>query len=340
MAREVGGSIEDLYSFLTNEERVLILVNSDTESPLLFDAGTLHTPQELVQNHLEQIVEEDDIAALLPSFGGLTLKEVSEVARLTMAAHSDLLPSHVMSIRRMLMSRNRGIAQVDTDMDFYLPPANLVKWVEHNSKIFLHCKEQRLIPRGLLFDGPPGCGKTQGAKFIATQLQIPLYILDLGTTMAKYVGESESNLSKNLQQLDQEEPCVVLLDEVEKVFKMSDDNGVTTRMLSKLLWWLQEHRSRVLVIMTTNDAGAIPTELYREGRVDKVLTFKGLEQDDACEFVKEVVASFSHIPEVKKELNVIALRCINKVKDKESSHAELTQIVYDVIKTVVKSNTY
>ena len=48
-------------------------------------------------------------------------------------------------------------------------------------------------------------------------------------------------------------------------------------MMSQLLWWLAEHRSRVLAIMTTNNAKALPKELYREGRMDKVMVFEGLE---------------------------------------------------------------
>lgn len=66
-------------------------------------------------------------------------------------------------------------------------------------------------------------------------------------------------------------PCVVLIDEVEKVFQSGEDGGVTSRILSQLLWWLAEHRTRVLTVMTTNDYAAIPPELYRPGRLDKVM---------------------------------------------------------------------
>lgn len=333
MAWDIEGSIEDLYSYLVENERVVILVNSDLQSPLIFDAGTLPTPVEMIRTHLSQIADESVVDTLLPAFGGLNLKEVAELARLTMAHFGSIIPKDVMSIRRLLMSRLQGIQQVDTEMEFYLPPDKLDKWLEANCNIFKYCEERRLVPRGLLFDGPPGTGKTQGAKHLANKLQIPLYLLDLGTTMAKYVGESEGNLTKNLQQIDQEEPCVMLIDEVEKVFKTSDDNGVTARLLSKLLWWLQEHRSRVLTIMTTNDVDAIPPELYREGRIDKVLTFNGLKYEEGCAFIKSLIKSFNHIPEIKAKNKVIYDKVVAMVKEEsETSHAELTQMTYDVIK--------
>ena len=99
----------------------------------------------------------------------------------------------------------------------------------------------------------------------------------------------------NLARLDQAEPCVVLIDEIEKVFSTKGgdlDGATTTTMLSQLLWWLAEHKSRVLTVMTTNNAKALPPELYREGRIDEVMVFEGLTGADAAKFVKGVVSTF------------------------------------------------
>lgn len=326
------GEIESLYTYLVENEKVIVVVNMDISSPLVFDAGLLPTPIEMVRSHLSNIVAEDSLDKLMPSFGGLNLKEVAEVSRLAMAHYGSLTSSGVMTIRRLLMSRLSGLSQVDTEMEFYVPSPAIVKWLDNNATVFLTCREHRLIPRGLLFDGEPGTGKTLGAKHIANVLEVPLYLMDLGSMMGKYVGQSEGQLATALQQIDQEEPCVLLLDEVEKVFKMTDDNGVTSRMLSKLLWWLQEHRSRILTVMTTNDSTAIPPELYREGRVDKTIVFKGLDYDDACEFVKKVLKSFYHISTVKSQAKILVQKIQSKLKDQCYSHSELTQLVYDHVK--------
>jgi SpoVK/Ycf46/Vps4 family AAA+-type ATPase len=129
----------------------------------------------------------------------------------------------------------------------------------------------------LLFDGAAGTGKTAASKYIAQKFGVPLYHLDLGAMKGKYVGESEGNLIAALTQVDQVEPCVVILDEVEKIFQNSGDSGVTSGLLSQLLWWLQEHKTQVFTVMTTNNRLAIPPELYREGRIDAVMVFMGLE---------------------------------------------------------------
>ena len=83
---------------------------------------------------------------------------------------------------------------------------------------FLTGTDPRLIPRGLLFDGLPGTGKTAGAKWVAEQFGVPLYRVDIGGTKNKYVGQSEANMLMNLARIDGEEPAVALIDEVEKVF--------------------------------------------------------------------------------------------------------------------------
>ena len=111
---------------------------------------------------------------------------------------------------------------------------------------------------------------------------VPLYRVDIGGTKNKYVGQSEANLLSNFSRIDAEEPAIALLDEVEKVFLTKEgDGGTTTSMLSQMLWWLAEHRSRVLTIMTTNNSKALPRELYREGRIDAVMLFEGLDKDEA-----------------------------------------------------------
>ena len=128
-----------------------------------------------------------------------------------------------------------------------------------------------------------------GAKYIAQTLGVPLYHLDISGLKNKYVGASEDNLQAALAQIDQVEPCVVLIDEVEKIFAAQNDTGVTSSLLSTMLWWLQEHPTRVFTVMTTNNKNSIPPELYREGRIDDVMLFQGLEtKTQALEFAKHV----------------------------------------------------
>lgn len=178
---------------------------------------------------------------------------------------------------------------LSTDFFFYDPPSPIVEWIGREGRFLTDYDEPLLTPRGLLFNGPPGTGKTMGAKYIARELDLPLYHLDVAGLMEKYVGESESNLRIALKQAENSAPCVMLIDEVEKLFAgQSDDSGVTSRMLSSILWWLQERKAKVFTIMTTNKEANIPPELYRPGRIDSAINFTLLDAAQAYLFETEL----------------------------------------------------
>ncbi len=189
----------------------------------------------------------------------------------------------------------------------------------------------------MLFDGKPGVGKTEGAKYLAGRFNVPLYRVDMGAIKYKYVGTSEENLQQVLSQLDNQEPCVALFDEIEKMVGGGDDSGVTMSMMSQLLWWLAEHRTKVFVVMTTNNLEKIPKELYREGRIDEVFTFVGIEKPKALSFCDGVFSQFD--PKFTPPVDVIKEGIDETFNgQKEISHAKLTQMVYRLVKQTKIAN--
>lgn len=336
---EVIHPYEAYYHWATKHGKILIFVNltSDEESPLIFDAGILPTPHELVVNLLGNILEDEDIDLLLPALGGLTLKDIGEICRLAMTKSGELSPRAVMDIRRMYASNLPGIEQVDSNSEFYIPLPELEEWVEDNAYFFLKEDEPRLIPRGILADGPPGTGKTEGAKYIAREWGIPLYRLDIAGMMNKWLGEAEGNLKQALGQIEQEAPCVLLIDEVEKLFNQGDsDGGATSRMLSQLLWWLQAHRERILSVMTTNDREKLPPELYRPGRIDTTLYFKGVNRKHGLFFITTLLGTLPDaiVGGLTKNSEWIHSNIMSKWGSSTESkpQAELTQMVYEAVK--------
>jgi hypothetical protein len=279
-----------VYETLVSRESTLVLVNFTDVPPMSLDAGEMPVPREMVLAALKEAALGDDVvAAVAGSLGGLTLKEVSEVVRITEARDGSLTAAGAMRTRQMLRTSIAGLEQVDTDSAIYWPPSGLQSWLQEEDEFFILHDDPRLRPRGLMFTGAPGNGKTQGAKHVARHMGVPLYRVDVGAAMTKWQGESERAFSAVLHRLDHEEPCVVLFDEVDKLFVQgNDDTGTVRRMLSSFLWWLQEHTSRVLTVMTCNDLTVVPPELYRAGRIDRVLTFDGLPYANAVTFVSSV----------------------------------------------------
>lgn len=329
-----------LYRLCVENDCTIVFVNTE-KSVLHFDGGSLYPPQAMVIKWLMENldIENEEAEELLPAFGGLTLKDVAEVTKLTMTRDETLKVRGVNETRRGYVGKLKGIEQVDTDLNFYLCPPQLNAWLNKNTNFFLHPVHAALIPKGIVADGPPGTGKTLAGKHIAATFGVPLYRLDIGGLMGKYVGESEGNLDAALAQIDQVAPCVVLLDEMEKVFTSTGDSGVTTRVLGKMLWWLQESKAPVFKVMTTNDLKKIPEELYRPGRIDAVMQFMGI--DSKAEMSKFGVDAF-HV--LAKELEHPVTKADElRVKQKVESlwggdpvpQGKITQIVFDTTKSLL-----
>lgn len=191
-------------------------------------------------------------------------------------------------------------------------------------------------------------GKTLASMYLASEFGVPLYRLDLGTMMGKYVGQSEESLNAALAQVDLVAPCVVIFDEVEKVFQNNSDSGVTSRMLSQLLWWLQSHKSKVFTVMTTNAIEKIPEELYREGRIDITLQFLGIGgHKEGYEFAKGAYTSM--IEKVQQETPGISINnekahsALNKrvkllyADNVPVPQSKLTQVAYSLVRELISN---
>lgn len=125
-------------------------------------------------------------------------------------------------------------------------------------------------PRGLLLVGVPGCGKSLSAKAIAASFSLPLVRLDIGRIYGKYVGESENNFRQAIALLQSCRPCVVWVDEIEKAFaQSSDDGGLSQRIFGEFLYFLQEKPDGLFIVATSNDVSRLPPELLRKGRFDE-----------------------------------------------------------------------
>lgn len=339
-------ALQSVYITMKKHKKTVVFVNSKP-SVLHFQGGTLLPPKGMILAELKSHTDDQTAHEILPAFGGMTLKDTFEVVMMTLKRYGNLTTKGVNKIRQSYVCKLKGISQVDTDFSFYQSPSYLEDWCANNLGFFTNQLHSDLTPRGLLFDGPPGTGKSMGAKYIANRLGVPLYRLDIGAMKGKYVGDSEGNLNAALTQIDQSEPCVVIFDEVEKIFTTGTsggDAGVTSGMLSTLLWWLQEHKTRVFSVMTTNNVKAIPPELYREGRINATMVFSGIEKEDhAQDFANSVIDSVLSTVEVSD--GVTALIQID-VRHKVSAmfcagepipQVKVSEAVFESIKTMLSS---
>ncbi len=162
--------------------------------------------------------------------------------------------------------------------------ARAKRWIEQRRTAFAGDPPPGLDPpRGMLLLGVQGCGKSMLAKAVAGGFGVPLLRLDFGALYNKYHGETEKNLRDALASAEQLAPCVLWIDEIEKGLAasgVSDDGGVSRRVLGTFLTWLAERKARVFVVATANQVDALPPELLRKGRFDEIF-FVDLPKPDA-----------------------------------------------------------
>ena len=131
-------------------------------------------------------------------------------------------------------------------------------------------------PKGMIILGVQGCGKSLCARAVAREWKLPLVKFDTSAVYDKYIGETEKRIRKVFQVAEGLAPCVLWIDELEKVFagsgpdSASADAGVSSRLLASFLSWMQDRKSPVFVAATCNNVTALPPELIRKGRFDEL----------------------------------------------------------------------
>jgi SpoVK/Ycf46/Vps4 family AAA+-type ATPase len=131
-------------------------------------------------------------------------------------------------------------------------------------------------PHGVIILGVQGCGKSLCARAVAGEWKLPLVKFDTAAVYDKYIGETEKRIRKVFQVAEGLAPCVLWIDELEKVFagsgpdSASADAGVSSRLLASFLSWMQDRKAPVFVAATSNNVTVLPPELIRKGRFDEL----------------------------------------------------------------------
>jgi transitional endoplasmic reticulum ATPase len=147
-------------------------------------------------------------------------------------------------------------------------------------------------PKGILFSGPSGTGKTLMAKALAGETGLNFISISVPILFSKWLGESEKALHQIFKKAKQSAPCILFFDEIDALGMSrnatlegsSTVERVSTQFFNELDN-LSDH-SQVIVLGASNREEFLDPALTRAGRLDCILRFPIPDGNDRLDIFK------------------------------------------------------
>lgn len=175
----------------------------------------------------------------------------------------------------------------------------------------------------ILLEGNPGTGKTLTASIIATELSLPLYVVQMDRIVSKYLGETSTKLRQVFDSINSV-LGIYFFDEFDAIGANRDlDNevGEMRRILNSFLQFIEQSSSKSIIIAATNNKDLLDRALFR--RFDDVLHYNLPKKEEIKLLLNYKLSFFKGKIEINDD---IVNKCFGL------SQAEITCVCNDVIK--------
>lgn len=135
------------------------------------------------------------------------------------------------------------------------------------------------IPRGILFSGEPGTGKTLLAKAIAGESSVPFIYMNASNFIELYVGTGAKRVRELFNTAKKNSPCVIFIDEIDAIGQQrgstrgSSENDQTINALLQEMDGFKD-KGNIFVIAATNKPDCLDKALVRAGRFDRQIIIR------------------------------------------------------------------
>ena len=135
------------------------------------------------------------------------------------------------------------------------------------------------IPRGILFSGEPGTGKTLLAKAVAGESDVPFIYMNASNFIELYVGTGAKRVRELFNVARKHEPCIIFIDEIDAIGSSRGSNRSNSENDQTINALLQEmdgfkDKGNIFVIAATNNPDSLDKALVRAGRFDRQIVIR------------------------------------------------------------------
>jgi ATP-dependent metalloprotease FtsH len=150
------------------------------------------------------------------------------------------------------------------------------------------------LPRGVLLEGPPGCGKTLLARALAGEASAHFFEVSATEFVELFVGVGAARVRDLFDAAAKKAPAIVFIDELDAVGRRRGAGAVALahqereHTLNQLLVSMDGFgkQSRVVVVAATNRADVLDPALLRPGRFDVRVAIGELSADERLEVLQ------------------------------------------------------
>ena len=218
----------------------------------------------------------EDATPLLSAASGLTTGEAEDAFALSVVETGHITPEVIQREKANTIRKNGILSIVDypTTLDGVGGLENLKSWLTSNRHLYSEAAAAfgAQPPRGFLACGHPGTGKSLLAKACGMIFGVPLLRLKADNLFGSLVGQSEQNWRTVHATAKAVAPCVLWIDEVDRLFSGSGssttDGGTTDRVIKSIIQDMQDHSEGIFYVFTANDIDKIPDPV-----IDRVKTW-------------------------------------------------------------------